>query len=228
MRIVYAILLFLGPRVAFLLYWRDSAEYVQRVSRTEIWPLLGLLFLPWTTLVYMLAYGYNAIVGEDWIWLGAAVAVDVATYAGAVYYRVKGENAMTPIKWVERSRVVRVLFYLLMLVIGFFGSVYSILGPLLGDGAAFEGFMVRYLAFIFLVFVFLGFVFCFVDPDMPWLPALLLTAPGLLIAAYFSGEIIPFVLWAAAAAALGAYLGGLLLKRGKQKASAGLERQPEA
>ena len=46
-----------GPRLAFLVYWLIQPAYVQGVFNTWIWPLLGLIFLPWTTLMYTLAYG---------------------------------------------------------------------------------------------------------------------------------------------------------------------------
>jgi hypothetical protein len=76
------VLAFFGPRLAFLVYWLIRPAYVQAVFMTWIWPLLGLIFLPWTTLMYVLVYGANGIIGFDWVWLGLAVALDIATYSG--------------------------------------------------------------------------------------------------------------------------------------------------
>ncbi|HMK09491.1 MAG TPA: hypothetical protein VK449_10725 [Anaerolineales bacterium] len=78
----FMVLAFFGPRLAFLVYWLIRPAYVQLVFNTWIWPLLGLVFLPWTTLMYVLVYGSNGIVGFDWVWIGLALALDIATYAG--------------------------------------------------------------------------------------------------------------------------------------------------
>ena len=88
----------LGPRFAFLVYWLFRPAYVQQVFNSFIWPLLGLIFLPWTTLMYVLVYGANGIVGFDWVWLGLALAGDIAAYAGGVYKRkdVPGYPASAP------------------------------------------------------------------------------------------------------------------------------------
>ena len=82
-------LLFIGPRFAFLIYWLIPFGRVQinLAFNTFIWPLLGLIFLPWTTLVYSLAYGGNGMVGLDWLWVGLALVADLATYAGGAYKR---------------------------------------------------------------------------------------------------------------------------------------------
>ena len=76
-----------GPRLAFLVYWLLRPTYIQTVFNGWFWPLLGLIFLPWTFLMYVLVYGANGIVGFDWVWIGLAVAGDVATYASGGYKR---------------------------------------------------------------------------------------------------------------------------------------------
>jgi hypothetical protein len=104
MCVYFAILFFFGPRLAFLIRWISSPEHVNQMFSAAFLPLLGVIFLPWTTLVYTLMYlGYNGMAGSDWLWLGVAFAVDLATYSGGVYYRVKGENAINPMKWIEQS-----------------------------------------------------------------------------------------------------------------------------
>jgi hypothetical protein len=76
-----------GPRLAFLIYWLLEPVYIQSVFQTWIWPLLGLIFLPWTTLMYALAYGANGIVGIEWLLIIFAVCVDIAAYASGGYKR---------------------------------------------------------------------------------------------------------------------------------------------
>lgn len=80
-------LLFLGPRFAFLVYWLIRPAYVNQVFNTWIWPLLGLIFLPWTTLMWVLVYGANGIVGFDWVWVGLALVADIFTYTSCAYKR---------------------------------------------------------------------------------------------------------------------------------------------
>ena len=80
-------LMFFGPRLAFLIYWLVRPGYVSMVFQTWIWPLLGLIFLPWTTLMWVLVYGANGIIGFDWLWLGLALAADIASYTSGAYKR---------------------------------------------------------------------------------------------------------------------------------------------
>jgi hypothetical protein len=62
--------------------------YIDRLFQTWIWPLLGWLFLPWSTLMYMAVAG-GGIVGFDWIFLGLGVFGDIATYVGGYRDREK-------------------------------------------------------------------------------------------------------------------------------------------
>jgi hypothetical protein len=73
--------------VAFLVYW--LIPYGQlRISRAfDGWflPLLGLIFLPWTTFVYTMFF---PIFGFDWFWIALAVVADLAAFgAGAARRR---------------------------------------------------------------------------------------------------------------------------------------------
>lgn len=77
----------LGPRIAFLVYWLWRPAVVQLTFKGWILPLLGLIFLPWTTLMYVLVYGANGIVGFDWVWLGLALVFDIASYSSGAYKR---------------------------------------------------------------------------------------------------------------------------------------------
>lgn len=78
------VLLFLGPRAGILVWWLlDTARWTLAFD-TFIWPLLGFIFLPWTTLMYVLIFP-GGIVGFDWIWLGLGVLADISSYAGGGY-----------------------------------------------------------------------------------------------------------------------------------------------
>ena len=77
-------LLFFGPRLAFLVYWLFAQVRVAAAFATFNFPwlvgILGLIFLPWTTLMYVLIFPLN---GFDWVWLGFGVLADIAGYMGA-------------------------------------------------------------------------------------------------------------------------------------------------
>lgn len=77
-------LLLFGPRLAILIWWLFTPTYITATFQTWIWPMLGWLFLPWTTLMFMVVAGGPAgsIVGFDWILLGIGVFADMATYFG--------------------------------------------------------------------------------------------------------------------------------------------------
>jgi hypothetical protein len=80
----FTTLLLLGPRFAVLIWWLIRPVYFNAVFTTWIWPLLGIIFLPWTTLMYLILGG-TPIVGFDWVWLGLALAADLASYGGGAY-----------------------------------------------------------------------------------------------------------------------------------------------
>ena len=51
---VLALLAFLGPRLVLFLLWLFT-NYLSRAFDTLLWPLLGFLFLPWTTIAWAIA-----------------------------------------------------------------------------------------------------------------------------------------------------------------------------
>lgn len=75
----FAALLFFGPRLAILVWWIFSPLYIGAAFDTWFWPLLGFIFLPWTTLMYLIVYP-GGLVGFDWIILGLGVFADIAQY----------------------------------------------------------------------------------------------------------------------------------------------------
>jgi hypothetical protein len=74
------ILGFLGPRFA-LAFWWIFGNKVDLAFDSWIWPLLGLIFLPWTTLAYVIAWQPGGISGNwDVLLIVIGVALDVLTY----------------------------------------------------------------------------------------------------------------------------------------------------
>jgi hypothetical protein len=94
-----SIILIFGSRIAIVFWWLvDPARFTAAVKSlplpgildlpTWVWSLLGLLFLPWTTLAYLFVFpGGISII--EWILLGAAFLVDLGGYTGGYRSRKK-------------------------------------------------------------------------------------------------------------------------------------------
>lgn len=77
-----------APRILFLIIWIARPAYVDAVFDTFILPLLGLIFLPFTTLIYVLLDAPPfGIEGFDWFWLALAVLLDLSHYGSAYAQR---------------------------------------------------------------------------------------------------------------------------------------------
>jgi len=71
----------LGPRFAVLAIW-IFGDRVDLAFDSWLLPLLGLIFLPWTTLMYLLVWSFpGGVSGAEWIIVGLGVVFDVLTYS---------------------------------------------------------------------------------------------------------------------------------------------------
>ena len=80
----FTTLVLLGPRAAILIWWLAQPVRWQAAFDTWIWPLLGFIFVPWTTLMYVLV-APGGVAGFDWVWIALAVVADVAMWGGGAY-----------------------------------------------------------------------------------------------------------------------------------------------
>lgn len=70
----------IGPRFAILIWWIFGNK-VELAFDSWVWPLLGIVFLPWTTLAYLIAWQPGGIDGNlDILLILAGVALDILTY----------------------------------------------------------------------------------------------------------------------------------------------------
>ena len=70
----------IAPRLVLILAWIFSNRW-DLVWNTWIWPLLGIIFLPYTTIMYLLAWSPTGIQGWDWMWIGLGVLLDIMKWA---------------------------------------------------------------------------------------------------------------------------------------------------
>lgn len=75
------ILLILGPRAIIVVWWVLAPVVWSATFGTLLLPILGFVFLPWTTLVYVLV-APGGIVGTDYLWLALALLADLSSHAG--------------------------------------------------------------------------------------------------------------------------------------------------
>ena len=79
-----AVLLLAGPRLGILVWWLVDQVRWNLAFDTFLVPLLGFLFLPWTTIMYVLVF-QGGIAGFDWVWLGIGLFLDFSSWAGGGY-----------------------------------------------------------------------------------------------------------------------------------------------
>jgi hypothetical protein len=79
-----AVLFALGPRAAIPVWWLFDQLRWAAAFDTFIWPFLGFLLAPWTTLMYVAVFPAG-ITGFDYLFLGLGVVFDVFSWFGGGY-----------------------------------------------------------------------------------------------------------------------------------------------
>jgi hypothetical protein len=77
-------LIFVGPRLAILVWWLINPVYVGNAFGSVLLSLLAFLFIPWTVLMYLIIYP-GGIVGFDWVILILGILADIASYSGGFW-----------------------------------------------------------------------------------------------------------------------------------------------
>ncbi|NUW31749.1 hypothetical protein HTZ77_09955 [Nonomuraea sp. SMC257] len=89
---LFAIFAGIFPRMAVFILWIARPALVGAVFHTWIWPLLGLIFLPFATLMYIILSISGAhLSGGDWVWIALAVVLDLLHWAS-----MAARNRMMP------------------------------------------------------------------------------------------------------------------------------------
>jgi hypothetical protein len=82
----FAALALFGPRLGVLIWWLVDPARFELAFDSFLISLLGFIFLPWTTIFYLLVFP-GGIIGFDWIWLGIGVLFDLSSYASSAARR---------------------------------------------------------------------------------------------------------------------------------------------
>jgi hypothetical protein len=77
----------LFPRLGVFIVWVARPERVDAAFSTWLWPLLGIIFLPFTTLIYLFLWAPGGLHGFDWFWIGLAALLDIGHWVASATQR---------------------------------------------------------------------------------------------------------------------------------------------
>ena len=76
----------LFPRLALLILWIARPALVDAAFNTFILPLLGIIFLPFTTLIYVIVYvPGEGLTGWGFLWVIIALLLDIGHWGGRLH-----------------------------------------------------------------------------------------------------------------------------------------------
>lgn len=79
-----------GPRLAIFIWWLVSSSRWSAAIGSFWIGFVGFLFLPWTTLAWVLVAPTGTASGFDWFVLAIAFLADLASYSGGIFGRRRG------------------------------------------------------------------------------------------------------------------------------------------
>jgi len=84
---LFAIFAGFFPRLAVLFIWLARPSlFSAAFGGVWLWPLLGVIFLPFTTLMYVLLWSPGiGLAGFDWFWLALAFLLDLGHISSTAY-----------------------------------------------------------------------------------------------------------------------------------------------
>ena len=78
----------LAPRVMLILAWIFSDRWDVVWQGNWFWPLLGIILLPYTTVMFMLAWTPAVgIAGWDWMWIILGLLLDIMKWGQIINNR---------------------------------------------------------------------------------------------------------------------------------------------
>ena len=79
-----------APRLFLILAWIFSDRWPRVWGSDFILPLLGIIFLPYTTIMYMLVWSPSGVQGWDWLWIILGLFLDLWKWTQVWANRQKG------------------------------------------------------------------------------------------------------------------------------------------
>ena len=85
---LFVILMLFSSRLAGLFWWAvNPNRWENAFNDSIIWPILGLIFVPFTTLMWVAVVPTGNPSGLDLVWVGFAVLIDIMNYASGAAKR---------------------------------------------------------------------------------------------------------------------------------------------
>jgi len=81
---LFTTLVMLGPRAAIVVWWLLDPVRWGAAFDTFLWPFLGFLAFPFTTLMYVVV-APGGVEGFDIVWIGLAFLLDLMSWGGGAY-----------------------------------------------------------------------------------------------------------------------------------------------
>lgn len=80
------VLLFIGPRAAIIVWYLIEPLRFNAAIGNFLLGCIGFLFVPWTTLAWLVAYNPGmGVTGFGWVVVGLGLLADIASYTGGGY-----------------------------------------------------------------------------------------------------------------------------------------------
>jgi hypothetical protein len=85
---LFALLAGIFPRLALFIYWIARPAKIDAAFSGLLLPLLGIIFLPFATLIYVLLYTPGiGLTGWEWFWVVVAGVFDILHWAAGASQR---------------------------------------------------------------------------------------------------------------------------------------------
>ena len=85
---LFALMAGFFPRIALFILWVARPARVDAAFDGFLIPLLGIIFLPFATLIYVLLYTPGVgLTGWDWFWVIVALVLDIGHWGAAASQR---------------------------------------------------------------------------------------------------------------------------------------------
>ena len=74
------------PRLGVIFLWIFTTWVTRAFHGAILLPILGIIFLPFTTLLYVLTYNpVYGLTGWSWFWIILGFFLDLGTYSGGLF-----------------------------------------------------------------------------------------------------------------------------------------------
>ena len=76
------------PRLGTFIIWLARPQlFSDAFGGSWFWPLLGIVFLPFATLIYVVLWQVGGLSGWDWFWVAIAALFDVGHWGASAAQR---------------------------------------------------------------------------------------------------------------------------------------------